>query len=292
MEKTERDKAGKYMAGYRLLGEIGKGATSRVYRVQGADGKVYALKHSVFPGRLETEAEILRGLDHPCFPKWVEDGKLADGGYLVMEYVRGITLSRLMEGYPEGMPEEMALGIARDVTQGLAYLHGCQPPYIYRDLKADNVMVASEGRARLVDMGTAVRMDRRGRERRAGTYGYGAPEQFWEGASVTPACDLYALGKLLSYLLTGQDPCKPPYDTALYCDRHSAIRGGLKRLLNRCLQTDPQLRYPDASFLLREIEELRLKKPGLGERIRTLRGNKRPYRYIKCIWRSEYERIF
>lgn len=254
---------------------------------------MYALKYSVFSERLGMEAEVLKRLKHPCFPRWIEDGRLGDGSYLVMEYVQGITLSQLMEEYPEGMPEKMALGIAWDVAMGLVYLHGCQPTYIYRDLKAGNVIITHEGRARLVDLGTAVHMDcRQGEKYRAGTYGYAAPEQFWEGARVTPSCDVYGFGKLLSYLLTGQNPCTPPYDTMAYCGRHSGIRRGLKRLLKRCLQTDPQLRYPDASFLLPELERLRANKMVFRDKIREITGNKCPYRYIKCIWRSDYERIF
>lgn len=293
MENAERIMQN-HIAGYRILDKLGNGATSRVYLVKKEEnGRVYALKHSMFPERLRTEAEILRELKHPCFPVWIEDGRLEDGAYLVMEYIQGVTLSQLMERYPGGMPEKMAVGIARDVVLGLAYLHDCQPPYVYRDLKADNVIVTAQGRARLVDVGAAVRVDGSQRDRgRVGTYGYGAPEQFWEGVRVTPSCDIYAVGKLLSFMLTGQNPCKPPYDTAEYCSRHSGIRRGLKRLLNRCLQADPQLRYPDASFLLAELEDLGAKKIGFRDKIREITGNKCPYRYIKCIWRSEYERIF
>lgn len=294
MENIKRDMDREYIAGYRILEELGNGATSRVYRVKKeGEERVYALKYSVFSERLRAEAQILKGLRHPCFPQWVQDGRLAEGAYLVMEYVPGITLGRLMEDYPAGMPEEMAVGIARDVALGLAYLHGCQPSYVYRDLKADNVMITPQGRARLVDLGAAVCADgSQGGRCRAGTYGYSAPEQFWEGVHVTPACDIYAMGKLLSYLLTGQDPGKPPYDTAEYCSRHSGIRRGIKRLLDRCLQTDPQLRYPDASFLLSQLESLGADKMGFRDKIREITGNKRPYRYIKCIWRSDYERIF
>lgn len=293
MESEERIMQN-HIAGYRVLDKLGNGATSRVYLVKKEEnGRVYALKHSMFPERLRTEAEILRELKNPCFPVWIEDGRLEDGAYLVMEYIQGVTLRQLMERYPDGMPEKMAVGIARDLVLGLAYLHDCQPPYVYRDLKADNVIVIAQGRARLVDVGAAVRVDGSQRDRgRAGTYGYGAPEQFWEGVRVTPSCDIYAVGKLLSFMLTGQNPCKPPYDTAEYCSRHSGIRRGLKRLLNRCLQTDPQLRYPDASFLLAELENLGAKKIGFRDKIREITGNKCPYRYIKCIWRSDYERIF
>jgi len=282
------------IGGYQLLEELGAGATARVYRVRKpGEEKVYALKYSTHADRLAAEAAVLKRVKHPCFPGWVADGKEAAGAYLVMEYIPGITLQQLLEQYPSGMPERMAAGIGLDVATGIACLHGCQPASIYRDLKAANVMITPEGRARLVDLGAAVSAEG-SREKlcRAGTYGYSAPEQFWEGVRITPACDVYGLGKLLAFMLTGQDPGKPPYDTMEYCGRHSGISGKFQQLLAHCLQPDPQLRYPDASFLLPKLSELKAGKGHWGNKIRAKTGNRIPCRYIKCIWRSEYERIF
>lgn len=279
---------------YRLTGELGAGATARVYLVkkQGTE-EFYALKYSTSPELIHREAEILKSLNHICFPRWIGEGKESSGAWLVMEYIPGVTLQRLMEQYPAGMPGQMAVGIAMDVAAGLAYLHHCQPTYIYRDLKAANVIVTLEGRARLVDLGAAVCPQRQGDEvHRAGTYGYSAPEQFWEGSRITPACDVYAMGKLLSFMLSGQDPGKPPYDIRGYCSRHCGIGREYQQVLDRCLQSDPQLRCPDAGFLLQELSGLRTEKSGLWDKIRRTKGNKVPYRYIKCIWRSDYERIF
>lgn len=287
---TEKDSVG----GYRILAELGAGATARVYRVREPDGgKEYALKCSTHTHRLAAEGAVLKQLRHSCFPRWIADGREAAEAYLVMEYVPGITLQRLMEQYPAGMPQQMAAGIGLDVAAGMAYLHSRQPPYIYRDLKAANVIITPEGRARIVDLGAAVcAKDSQEKFCRAGTYGYSAPEQFWEGAKITPACDVYGLGKLLAFLLTGQDPGKPPYDTMEYCGRHGGIKGAFQQLLGRCLQPDPQLRYPDASFLLPKLSALAAGKKHFGDKIRSKRGNRTPCRYIKCIWRSEYERIF
>ena len=278
---------------YRVIQTLGAGATARVYLAgkENAD-EFYALKYSDFTELIRREAEILKRLEHPCFPQWIEDGKQASGAWLAMEYISGVMLQQLMEQYPAGMPEQMALGIAMDVAAGLAYLHSCQPAYIYRDLKAANVMITLEGRARLVDLGAAICPPEPDEAYRAGTYGYSAPEQFREGGRVTPASDVYAMGKLLSFMLSGQDPGKPPYDTAGYCYRHYGIGREYQRVLNRCLQSDPQLRYPDAVFLLGELTALGTEKRSIWNKIRRNRRNKVPYRYIKCIWRSDYERIF
>lgn len=286
----EKDSIG----GYQLLEELGAGATAQVYRVREPDGgKEYALKCSTHKYKLTAEGAVLKQLRHSCFPRWIAEGREAAGAYLVMEYVPGITLRRLMEQYPAGMPEGMAAGIVLDVAAGIAYLHSSQPPYIYRDLKAANVIITPEGRAKLVDLGAAICAEA-SQEKfcRAGTYGYSAPEQFWEGAKITPACDVYGLGKLLAYLLTGQDPGKPPYDTMEYCSRHCGIRRTLQQLLGRCLQPDPQLRYPDATFLLPELSALKAGEAQSIDKIRSKKGNRIPCRYIKCIWKSEYERIF
>ncbi len=292
MENIKEYKPRRYMAGYEILEELGKGATSRVYRARKeGTGQIYALKCSGHIERLRAEAAVLKELKHPCFPRWIGDGRLSDGAYLVMEYIPGITLERLMEEFPAGMAGKAAVDIARDVARGLVCLHGSRPVYVYRDIKADNVMIDSQGRARLVDLG-AVCAEGGQAKCRAGTYGYSAPEQFWTGADITPACDIYGMGKLLAYMLTGHNPCKPPYDTENYCRRHNGIGRGMKRLLERCLQSDPQLRYPDASFLLPALSALETEKNGFRDKIREIIGNKCPYRYIKCIWRSEYERIF
>lgn len=280
--------------GYQILKKLGEGATAQVYLVRSPeDKKLYALKYSPHTDRMMEESAILGRLHHPCFPGRAADGRTAEGAYLVMEYIPGITLQQLMEQYPAGMPKRMAAGIGLDVAAGIAWMHCCQPALIYRDMKASNVMITPEGRARLVDLGAVV-CEEGSREKicRAGTYGYSAPEQFWEGVKVTPACDVYGLGKLLAFMLTGQDPAKPPYDTMEYCNRHCGIGGSFQRLLARCLQPDPQLRYPDASFLLPVFAELKMEKKHIRDKIWPKKRDRISCRYIKCIWKSEYERIF
>ncbi len=292
MEKDTDINMGRIIGGYRLLELLGAGATARVYRAKKtAEGTIVALKYSANADLIRRESGILRQLSHPCFPRWIGAGEEEQGAYLVMEYISGISLQQLMEQYPAGMPERMAAGLGQDIAQGLACLHGCQPAYVYRDLKAANVIITSLGRARLVDLGAAVCPEKENFGP-AGTYGYGAPEQFWNGAGITPACDVYGLGKLLAFLLTGQDPGKPPYDTAAYCSRHAGMGRAFARLLDRCLQQDPQLRYPDGSFLLPKLARLKSGKRLPGEKICRQTGGKKRYRYIKCIWRSEYKRLF
>ncbi|MDE7225137.1 MAG: hypothetical protein K2O34_15330, partial [Acetatifactor sp.] len=143
------------------------------------------------------------------------------------------------------------------------------------------------------DLGAAVcQQEQEGEMCRAGTYGYSAPEQFWEGIRITAACDVYATGKLLAFMLSGQDPGKPPYDAVGYRRGHYGIGREYRQILDRCLQPDPQLRCPNAFFLLQELAALKTEKSRIRNKIRRNMGNKAACRYIKCIWRSDYERIF
>ena len=99
------------IGGYRLLAELGKGATARVFRVEQPGGKdVYALKYGSCKARLRAESAILKQLRHPCFPRWIDEGEDAGGIYLVMEFIPGLSLQKLMELYPAGMPERMQSG--------------------------------------------------------------------------------------------------------------------------------------------------------------------------------------
>ncbi|HEY4002385.1 MAG TPA: serine/threonine-protein kinase, partial [Candidatus Xenobia bacterium] len=100
------------------------------------------------------EARLLAALDHPhivqimhCFE---EDGK----HYLVMVYVDGTTMERLIEtSHPLPMPQ--ILGWADQLADALEYLHGLKPPIIFRDLKPGNVMIDHRGHVRLIDFGIA-----------------------------------------------------------------------------------------------------------------------------------------
>ena len=81
------------IGGYRLLAELGKGATARVFRVEQPGGKdVYALKYGSCKARLRAESAILKQLRHPCFPRWIDEGEDAGGIYLVMEFIPGLSL--------------------------------------------------------------------------------------------------------------------------------------------------------------------------------------------------------
>ena len=100
---------------------------------------------------------------------------------------------------------------------------------IFRDVKPQNILLRQDGRVKLLDLGAACRM--RQRDSMAGTPGYAAPEQLLPGAPLTPASDVYGVGRTLQ-AMAGAD-----------CGRK------LKNLLARCTRTEPGRRFPDMPSL-------------------------------------------
>ena len=200
---------------YRLLEVIGHGAIGTTYRAERLeDGEVFAVKEMLvrrFDSAkamelFEREAAVLRALDHPGVPRYVDDfvagsGKSV-GFYLVQEFIDGCTLAEEVADRAPGTKE--ILDILEELAGILGYLHGRQPPVVHRDLKPSNIMRRPDGQLVLIDFGSVRRAVRAGEEGStiAGTVGYMAPEQFYGRA--TPATDLYGLGMTAVALLTGK----------------------------------------------------------------------------------------
>ena len=204
-----------------------------------------------------------------------------------MEYIEGMTLQELLDkGHTFGKKE--IVFIMKKILEGLDYLHKHTPALIYRDLKPANIIVSPNGRIRMVDLGT-VQMEQEKGNTRAGTYGYAAPEQFWQGMKLTRACDIYAAGKLFAYLLTGKNPAEPPYDIENYCKGLRGMHPAYREIVKRCLAVEPQGRFEDCESLMiqlrRAYDEDSMKKLFNFHKKNTII-------YKKCIWKSEYRRIF
>src|SRR5438876_3995810 len=107
---------------------------------------------------------------------------------------------------------EEALDAGMQLCSVLGYLHACQPPIIFRDLKPANIMRTAESNLYLIDFGIA-RHFKPGQARDTvafGSPGYAAPEQYGQ-AQTTPRSDIYSLGAILHQLLSGNDPSVAPF---------------------------------------------------------------------------------
>jgi tRNA A-37 threonylcarbamoyl transferase component Bud32 len=153
--------------------------------------------------RISEEVRILTALTHPHLLPLYDTGRDADGRrFLVMPLVRGTTLARLVARGPVPPREVKRIGAA--LAEALAHIHA--RGVVHRDVKPSNVLLDHDGTPYLADFGFAHAED--GPALTAtncvvGTAGYLAPEQA-EGAAVTPATDVYALGLVLLEALTGE----------------------------------------------------------------------------------------
>ncbi len=150
----------------------------------------------------------------------------------------------------------MVIEWAKQLCSVLHYLHTRDPAIIYRDMKPGNVMVTPNGNIKLIDFGIA----REYKEQQIqdtvslGTKGYAAPEQFGGKGQTDGRTDIYCLGVTLYHLLTGKNPCEPPYQ--LYPIRHwnPLLSAGLEKIIIKCTQLDPKDRYQNCGELMYALE--------------------------------------
>lgn len=269
---------------YDIEALVGQGAKSKVFKVKKGSA-VYALKVSEDVELLKREAFFLKNLSYDTFPRffdWME----SEQAYLIMEYVEGFNLQEIMDKGQVFSLEE-ALWILEPVLQGLDYLHRQSPYIVYRDLKPANILVGINGQIYLTDFGSAFTETMRDMSKvRTGTYGYAAPEQFWQNMQASPDWDVYAAGKLLGYLLTGKNPTIPPYQVEDFYENDKRVSPFISEVINRCLNKNREARFVNAGELLKALKEAKdtEKKHSFRKRVKV--------KYKKCVWMSEYRRIF
>jgi serine/threonine protein kinase len=204
------------------------------------------------------EAELLSTLSHPNLPHvyafFHEHGRL----YLVMDFISGKTLRQLLvESGTNRLPVKDMLHYAVQLCDALAYLHQQTPPIIFRDLKPGNVMVTATGNVYLIDFGIA-RAFKQGREQdtqRLGTPGFASPEHYGSGQT-GPRSDLYSLGAMLHYCLTGRDPRLNQPTLFHFLPAHEAnpqVPLNLSELIQRLVATREDHRPPDAQTVQQEL---------------------------------------
>jgi len=156
------------------------------------------------------EADTLAQLKHQAIPAITDRFDDQNRHYLVMEYVEGRNLEEEMAARGGPLPEGLIIDVARQLCDVLAYLHGHEPPVIYRDMKPSNVMLTPKGRVVLIDFGIARLFKGARKGTMIGTLGFAPPEQYQ--GNVDPRSDIYSLGATLHFALTGRDPEKfPPF---------------------------------------------------------------------------------
>jgi hypothetical protein len=262
---------------YQLGERIGAGAMGEVYRARHvALGRVCALK--VLPAgadarsrqRFEREARLSARLAHPNIVALYDFGCTEEGTlYYAMELLRGETLQELIER--EGpLPVERVTAILVDLCGALEAAHSAG--LTHRDVKPDNIMLCrgpdAEEQTKLLDFGLvrdSALPTSRSIDKLVGTPLYLSPEAIAAPQDVGPHSDLYALGAVAFFLLTGK-PVFEAESLVEVCSRHlyatpaftgaAAVPEALQRLVLQCLEKNPAQRPTSAAVLGRRLRSL------------------------------------
>lgn len=151
----------------------------------------------------EQQARSLLPLTHPGMPRFVDFFMAAGQPYLVREQVYGENLhQRVQTAGPLAI--DRAIAVMQQVCDLLDYLHHQSPPFVHQDLRPENLIQRRSPSDEQIMVTGFVSLAALKVETQPLLNGYNAPEQ--QQGYATPACDLYALGPILVYLLTGEEP--------------------------------------------------------------------------------------
>ena len=275
--------AGSSLGQYKIVSPIGAGGMGEVYRARDprldreVAIKVLSPELAVDPGalaRFEREALAVAKLSHPNILSIFGFAQEGSTAFVVTELVDGETLrARLGAG---AISSRRAVGYALQIARGMAAAHA--RGIVHRDLKPENVMITRDDQVKILDFGLAKSLDKaetdgtRGASGATntgtvlGTSGYMAPEQV-RGLAIDHRTDIFAFGAVLYEMLGGERAFKGEtaadtmtailtrdpldLDTA-----RLSISPGLDRIVRRCLEKTPDLRFQSANDLAFALENL------------------------------------
>lgn len=242
---------------YQLCRVLGRGRSGTVYLAKHIDLEEYRAikqvpKACVGYEQFRREALILKSIRHPGIPVVYDLEEDEEFSYLIEEFLEGDSLYALvsdMGHFSKAMTVRYGIQICRLVS----ILHSSRPiPILYLDLQPKNLLVCHDT-VKLVDFDHAVHLDEAEHlTKRYGTIGCAAPEQY-TGEILDERTDIYAIGAVLYYMLTGTFPDGSP----VY--RRELIGRDLADVIRRCLDRDPKLRYESADRLCEELERIQEK---------------------------------
>ncbi|MCA9137451.1 MAG: protein kinase [Planctomycetales bacterium] len=271
------DRIGYFYGDYKVLYLIGAGTFARVYRAS-KDDNVYAIKvlRKRFRDEPKEMEQFLREgrmglkLRHPNIVSIHDVIADAKNPFLVMEFVEGQTLRELVRLRGK-LPVDLALRLIHEVASGLA--HAASMGISHRDLKLSNVLISSDGKAKLVDFGLAALSDRKNPEEiadcpNARAIDYAALERGTGVRKDDPRSDVFFAGNMLYHMLAGEPALTETRDrlARLNVSRFQEIKpineqvedipGVVNQLLTRMMEFNPEKRIQSSAALQAEIRKV------------------------------------
>ncbi len=259
---------------YTLQQEIGRGGMGVVYRAtRNSDSRLVAVKmilngefaSDTIRQRFLREATAATQLNHPHIVPILEIHEFRGMPYFAMELVEGQTLTRIVEAKPPSI--DQAVLLTRKISDAIHYAH--QQGVLHRDIKPSNILVDHSGEPFILDFGLArleaCQQDLTRSGMMIGTPGFMSPEAAsGQRDNTNPATDVYGLGVVLYYMLTGRPPFNGKttvatllmaieQDPASPREFNPDIDRDLERIVLRCLHKSPDLRYESAQALANDL---------------------------------------
>jgi serine/threonine-protein kinase len=253
---------------------ISSGGMADIWLATDGAGKPYALRrlHDRLRFNLLARRRFIRGAeilsrvhDHPNLVGYIEHGKASGHLYMLMEYVEAENLKDLYARHDPVMVENVAQ-ILIDMAAGLEHLH--ENGYMHLDFKPENILVTPNASVRLIDFDLAQEIPEKSlkpSKKNPGTPAYMAPEQL-KGEPITHRVDIFAYGVAAYELLTNQTPFpgdSPGQILSRQINRSDFVPPreynpdmplALEKVILRCLELEPEKRYPFIGIMLRELQ--------------------------------------
>lgn len=261
---------------YRVLRKLAQGGMSSVYvAYDEIEQKNVAIKvlaahlqdQPEFVRRFKREARLLQLLRHPNIVRGLHSDydRTAEKRYLSMDFVDGPTAASLL-AETKAIPGQMVARIGIEIAAALGFLHGLR--FVHRDVKPDNILLDTQGTARLIDFGLIKKLDG-GADLTASNQGVGTPyympyEQMQNSSLVDGRSDLFALGATLYHLATGQLPFPGRSEVELDFKKGSGsfspisplLGRELARVLSKAMTKEVRNRYQTAYELIHDLEPI------------------------------------
>ncbi|MCA9580553.1 MAG: serine/threonine protein kinase [Myxococcales bacterium] len=255
-------------------------------------------KDPLYRSMFEDEARLGMALRHPNIVRVYDGREIGDTLIMVMDMVDGASLKAVLDrarDHGSRLPVPVALFIAREVAQGLAYAHGATDAQgaplevIHRDVSPHNILLSKQGEVKLADFGLAdakVHETARAADSVAGKLGYLAPEEVLSGTS-DHRVDLFAVGVVLWEMLAGErlfqvaDPKATVRNVVTKVvprlsmespspSRKVRVSGEIDDLLARLLVREREKRVPSGEALVKDLDRLLGGPEGVAEARRSL----------------------
>lgn len=266
--------AGMFVADrYEIIEKIGAGGMSDVYKARdhilGRFVAIKVLKQEFsedvnFVTKFRTEAQSAAGLEHPNIVNIYDVGSESGIHYIVMEYVEGVTLKTYIEKKGQLTYKE-AVSIAIQVGRGIEAAHAKH--IIHRDIKPQNILISTEGKAKVTDFGIARAVSNNTISADVmGSVHYSSPEQARNGF-VDGKSDIYSLGIVMYEMVTGRVPFDGETTVAVAIQHLQEemvapsayapnLPVSLEKVILKCTQKSPDRRYAAISDLLIDLKKV------------------------------------